>query len=132
MNASACINFSFVLSEMIITLGSVRRPIDFEKIIFDRSNLITHSALQSNFTPGLNFINVVCTDFRHVDPECTKKTVKSAVSFGASETYEHKSCTENVGEIDTRFKTEGKCLINLTNKELLCKNKLTFKGTSMS
>jgi hypothetical protein len=53
MNASACINFSFVLSEMIITLGSVRRPIDFEKIIFDRVNLITHSALQSNFTPGL-------------------------------------------------------------------------------
>jgi hypothetical protein len=31
-----------------------------------------------------------------------KKTVKSAVSFGTFGTYEHKSCTENVGEIDNR------------------------------
>jgi len=51
--------------------------------------------------PGLNFINVLRTAFTHVDPECAKKTVKSAVSFGAFGTYERKSCTSNVGEIDT-------------------------------
>jgi len=26
-----------------------------------------------NLTPGLNFINVLCTAFAHVDPECAKK-----------------------------------------------------------
>jgi len=50
---------------------------------------------------GLNFINVLHTDLMHVDPECAKKTVKSAVSFGAFGTHERKSCTLNVGEIDT-------------------------------
>jgi len=30
-----------------------------------------------------------------------KKTVQSAVSFGTFGTYESKSCTKNVGEIDT-------------------------------
>ncbi len=42
-------------------------------------------------TSGLNFINVLCTAFIHADPECAKKTVKSAVSFGAFGTYERKS-----------------------------------------
>ena len=40
----------------------------------------------------LNFINVLHTAFTHVDPENAKKTVKSAVSFGAFGTYKHKSC----------------------------------------
>ncbi len=42
---------------------------------------------------GRNFINILRTAFTRVDPECTKKTVKSAVSFGAFGTYECKSCT---------------------------------------
>ncbi len=29
--------------------------------------------LLMKLTPGLNFINVLCTAFTHVDPECTKK-----------------------------------------------------------
>jgi len=43
--------------------------------------------------PGLNFINVLHTAFTQADPECTKKTVKSAMSFDAFGTYERKSCT---------------------------------------
>jgi hypothetical protein len=43
--------------------------------------------------PGLNFIYVLRTAFMHLDPKCAKKTVKSAVSFGAFGTYERKSCT---------------------------------------
>jgi len=44
-------------------------------------------------TPGVNFINVLRTAFTHVDPECAKKDVKSAVSFGTFGNYERKSCT---------------------------------------
>jgi hypothetical protein len=44
-------------------------------------------------TPVVNLINVLRTAFLHVDLECAKKTIKSAVSFGAFGTYEHKSCT---------------------------------------
>jgi len=36
---------------------------------------------------GLNFINVLHTAFTRTDPECAKKTVKSAVLFGAFGTY---------------------------------------------
>jgi len=35
---------------------------------------------------------VLRTAFMHVDPECAKKTFKSAVSFGAFGTYKRKSC----------------------------------------
>ncbi len=48
---------------------------------------------------GLNFINILHTAFMLADPESTKK-VKSAVSFGAFGTYEHKSCTQNIDEIE--------------------------------
>ncbi len=34
-------------------------------------------------TPGFNFINILRTAFMQVDPECAKKTVKSALSFYA-------------------------------------------------
>jgi len=54
----------------------------------------------------LNFINVIGTPFMQVDLIAQKKTVKSAVSLGAFGTYEHKSCTLNVGEIDTRLQTK--------------------------
>jgi hypothetical protein len=50
---------------------------------------------------GLNFINILRAAFMPSDPECAKKTVKSAVSFGAFGIYERKSCFLNVGEIDT-------------------------------
>jgi len=46
-----------------------------------------------SLTPGLNFINFLRTAFMLADPECAKKTVKLAVSFGAFGTYERKSCT---------------------------------------
>jgi len=44
-------------------------------------------------TPGVDFINILRTAFTHVDPECAKKTVKAAVSFGTFGTYQRKSCT---------------------------------------
>jgi len=34
-------------------------------------------------TLGINFINALQAAFTSTDPECTKKTVKSAVSFAA-------------------------------------------------
>jgi len=54
---------------------------------------------------GLNFINILSTAFTLPDPKCAKKTVKLAVSFGAFGTYERKSCTLNIGEIDTWIAT---------------------------
>jgi len=51
-------------------------------------------------TPWLNFINILHTAFTLIVPECANKTVKSAVSFGAFGTYERKSCTYNVDEIE--------------------------------
>ncbi len=44
-------------------------------------------------TPGVNFINVLCTAFTHVDPKRLKKTVMSALSFCTFGLREHKSCT---------------------------------------
>jgi hypothetical protein len=46
-----------------------------------------------SFTPGVNFINVLCTAFALVDPESVKNTVKSSVSFYAFGIYKRKSCT---------------------------------------
>jgi hypothetical protein len=66
------------------------------------NHLIVSSLLQKRhfnaifgilWPPGVNFINVLHSAFTHVDPECAKKTVKSAVSFGTFGTYERKSCT---------------------------------------
>jgi hypothetical protein len=48
---------------------------------------------EQRLKPGVNFINVLHTAFTHTDPECAKKTVKSAVSFGAFGTYKRKSST---------------------------------------
>ncbi len=44
-------------------------------------------------TAGFNFINVQCKAFTCTDPECTKKTVKSAMSFVTFGTFQCKSCT---------------------------------------
>ncbi len=44
-------------------------------------------------TPGVYFINILCTAFALVDPESVKITVKSSVSFYAFGIYENKSCT---------------------------------------
>jgi len=54
-----------------------------------------------DLTPGVNFINALRAAFTPADPECAKKTVKSAVSLGIFGIYEHKSFVENVDEIDT-------------------------------
>ena len=56
------------------------------------NSLKQHVLTQIDLTPGVNFINVLCTAFTHPDPECAKKTVKSAVSFGAFGTYKRKNC----------------------------------------
>ncbi len=59
-----------------------------------RYNRVTYMTLRKRkCSLGVNFINVLCTAFTHVDPECAKKTFKSAVSFGSFGFYEHKSCT---------------------------------------
>jgi hypothetical protein len=49
-------------------------------------------SVKTGVLTGLNFIKLLRTDFMHADPICAKKTVKSAVSFGAFGTYERKSC----------------------------------------
>jgi len=44
-------------------------------------------------TAGVNFVNVFYPQLLHAQiPNAQKKTVKSAVWFGAFGTYEHKSC----------------------------------------
>ncbi len=40
---------------------------------------------------GFNFINLLPTAFTHLDPECEKKTAKTAVSFGTFGTYKRTS-----------------------------------------
>jgi len=69
--------------------------------------LFTYVQLQrkscSKSTPGVNFTNFLRTAFTLVDPKSIKNTVKSSVSFYAFGICEHKSCTENVDEIDTWF-----------------------------
>ena len=62
------------------------------RLIFDHG--------QGAAQPGVNFINVLRKLLFPKIPNVQKKTVKSAVSFGAFGTYERKSCTYNVGEID--------------------------------
>ncbi len=49
-------------------------------------------------TPGLNFINVLRAALTLADLECPQKDSQ----FGSVGTYKGKSCTYNVGEIDTR------------------------------
>jgi len=44
-------------------------------------------------TPGVNFINILCTAFALVDPKSVKNTGKSSVSFYAFGIYKRKSCT---------------------------------------
>ncbi len=74
-----------------------------ERALSEQLNILTDMSLVRYFVllghrdklkPGLNFINVLRTAFMHnfinvlrtafmhVDPECVKKTFKSAVSFG--------------------------------------------------
>jgi len=75
----------------------------FGSIIFISQTWYNNNKNGTNQTgTRLNFINVLCTAFTHVDPKCAKKTVKSAVSFDAFGTYEPKSCTLNVGENEPR------------------------------
>ncbi len=52
-------------------------------------------------TPGLSFTNIFTYSFyAHSSPN-HKNSVKQSVSFYAFGTYERKSCTQNVDEIDT-------------------------------
>ncbi len=44
-------------------------------------------------SPGVHFINILCTAFALVDPKSIKNTVKSSMSFYAFGIYERKSCT---------------------------------------
>jgi len=37
------------------------------------------SKMLMKLTPGLNFINILCTAFTHVEPKTVKKTVKLSV-----------------------------------------------------
>ncbi len=48
---------------------------------------------QSDFKPGVDFINVLRAAFAPVDPKSVKNTVKSSVTFYAFGIYERKSCT---------------------------------------
>ncbi len=52
------------------------------------------------FTSGVNFTNILLTAFTLVNPKSVKNTVNSSVSFCAFGIYEHKSCTQNIDEID--------------------------------
>ncbi len=59
-------------------------------LLFFSLSLLNFSLLHGR--PWLNFINVLRSAFTRADPECAKKTVKSAVLFGAFGTYGRKSC----------------------------------------
>jgi len=55
-----------------------------------------------NISSGVNFINVLRTDFTLVDPKSVKNTVKSSVSSYAFGICKSKSCMYNVDEIEPR------------------------------
>jgi len=61
----------------------------FEKAILDLAHTHTTNTVER---AGVDFINIQRTAFTHADPECAKKTVMSAVLFGAFGIYERKSC----------------------------------------
>ncbi len=49
---------------------------------------------------SVNFTNVLHVAFTLIDPKSVKNTVKSSVSFYAFGICKHKSCMENVDEIE--------------------------------
>jgi len=56
----------------------------------------------SEYSSGVNFTNVLRTDYALIDPKSVKNTAKSSVSFYAFGIYKRKSCTYNVDEIEPR------------------------------
>jgi len=71
-----------------------------------RFKLTTETTLCGHiFSPCVNFTNVLCAAFMLVVPKSVKNTVKSSVSFYAFGICTHKSCTQNVDEIEPMFPT---------------------------
>jgi len=60
-------------------------------------------------TPGVNFINVLCTAFALIDPESVKRYWRINCIFCAFGIYERKSCSLNVDEIDSRPYLKSHC-----------------------
>ncbi len=91
----------FVTAFVLAIIGLSQKPNlpSYFKLVQITDTKCCISAKQCNeHLPGVNFINVLRTAFVHVDPECTKKTVKSALSFCAFGLCERKSCSKNVDE----------------------------------
>ncbi len=80
-------------------------------------------------TPGLDFINILCTTFTPVAPQSVRTQVKLSVSFYAFGIYERKSCTQNFDEINTCFLVYPILLLTISKNCTLLYSRLILLGT---
>jgi len=70
-------------------------------------------------TPGVNFFNLLPAAFMRTDPKCTKKTVKSPVSFWAFGTYGRNSFCKMLVK-STPVGMKSKCQFNKSLLNVFC------------
>ncbi len=78
----------------------------------------------SVISPGVNFTNVLRAAFSQVDPKSVKNTVKPIVSFYTFGICGHKSCTQNVDEIEP-----SRCSLSHYDRPYVVHNRL-WRGSS--